>query len=108
MKIHAISLICSVALVSSGIAYAAEDQAARFAEHKAEMLKNLNEEKAMLDQAINCVSSAQNRDDFKKCHEAKRASMKAMHERERAQRKEHLQNEIKKLDSEPQEPQTQN
>ena len=69
-----------------------------FANMKSEIASSLNDEKYVLDQTISCVNSAQNQESIKKCHEIKRAGMDKIQEKHRQKRREHLQNELKKLD----------
>ena len=69
-----------------------------FAKHKAEMVKHVNDEKAMVDQFASCVNSSQSHDDMKKCHEARHSAQEKMQEHEKEMRRAHLQDELKKLD----------
>jgi len=70
-----------------------------FADHKAAIQKRVGEEKAMIDQFSSCVGSAQNGDDLRKCEESREAAMKKMRDEQREERRKHLQDELKKLDS---------
>ena len=69
-----------------------------FANIKSEITSSLNDEKYVLDQTISCVNSAGNQESIKKCHEIKRAGMDKIQEKHRQKKREHLQNELKKLD----------
>lgn len=105
MKMKIINLAFATILILSSAAYAQEpdkssSQEENFAEHKAQMVKDLNEEKTAIDQVISCVNSTQKKEDMKKCYDIKKANMEKIRERNRAQRKERLQNELKKLDEE--------
>jgi len=73
-----------------------------FAEHKTSIQNRVAEEKAAIDQFSSCVGSAQNEDDLRKCHVVREAAMKKMQEEQREERRKHLQDELKKLDSEGQ------
>src|SRR5690242_16404258 len=75
-------------------------RAEQFAAHKQQMVANLNDEKSAIDQMLNCVSSAQNQEGMEKCGELRQAAMQKMEERRRANRREQLQNELKKIDEE--------
>ncbi|MCE3255704.1 MAG: hypothetical protein K0R25_1198 [Rickettsiaceae bacterium] len=86
----------SVALAEQG--QSGENSGENFAKHKAEIIANLNQEKAVIDQAISCINSAQNKETAMKCHEQKRASMEQMKQQRMAKRKEHLQDQINKID----------
>ena len=71
-----------------------------FQDFKQAFQKRIQEEKNVLDAFSNCVSSAQNHENLEKCRETKEASMKKMHEERKEERRKHLQDELKKLDSE--------
>jgi len=75
-----------------------EGREANFANIKSEITSSLSDEKYVLDQAISCVNSAQNHESLKKCHEIKRAGMDKIQEKNRQKKREHLQNELKRLD----------
>lgn len=101
MKVKFISMVFGLALVSSGVVYAQDSKREEyFSENKAQMLKNLTEEKSGLEQVLGCVNSAKNQDDMKKCHDLKKANMEKMRDLKRAERKEHLQKQLKKIDEE--------
>ncbi len=72
----------------------------KFSTHKNRMISNLNEEKAAIEQVIGCVNSAQDHEAMEKCREIKQAAMEKIQERNRASKRENLQNELKKLDEE--------
>lgn len=105
MRIKLTSIVCGLAIISSSVVYAqmpskegGDDHG--FSDRKAQMLKNLNEQKSGIEQVIGCVNSAKNHDDMKKCNELRKANIDKMHDLKRAERKEHLQKELKKIDEE--------
>jgi hypothetical protein len=76
-------------------------------EIKTEILASLNEEKAVIEQEISCVKSAQKGEDMRKCRETKRASMDQIREKNKQnrdarkqERRQKLQEEIGKIDQE--------
>ncbi len=76
-----------------------------FAARKSEIIASMNKEKSIIDSAIACINAATKKEDAEKCHEQKKSSMDALraereaaHEKMRAERKEKLQNELKKMD----------
>jgi|GEM_PF-3892067 len=71
-----------------------------FASHKTQWAKDLGEVKSGVEQVLNCVNSAKSQDDLKKCRTIQKENREKMHDRRVANRKERLQNELKKLDSE--------
>ena len=71
----------------------------RFAERKASIQKRVSEEKAALDSFSSCVGSAQNGEELRKCEDSRETAMKKIREEMRDERRKHLQDELKKLDS---------
>ncbi len=69
-----------------------------FASIKSEITNSLSDEKYVLDQTISCVNSAVNQESIRKCQDIKRAGMDKIQEKNRQRKREHLQNELKKLD----------
>lgn len=102
-KTYLLGLTVMTVLFLCAPAYANESEGG-FAEHKANMIRRLNEEKSMADQMISCVNAAQKHEDMKKCHEQKQTAMQKMHEQNRETHKKHLQDELKKLDEEGKKP----
>lgn len=92
-------LTASAVLCLCAVAYANESEGG-FAEHKANMIKRLNDEKSVFDQMISCVNSAQKHEDMKKCHEQRQTAMQKLREQDREMHKKHLQDELKRLDEE--------
>ena len=78
MKIKITTITLLLSLCASLSAHAKEDKkAAKFAAHKAVVIKDLTKRKSIIETAISCFSSASNRDGMKKCRAQKKASMKA-------------------------------
>ncbi len=98
-----LGLTAMTALSLCAVAYANESEGG-FAEHKANMIRRLNEEKSTLDQMISCANSAQKHEDMRKCHEQRRVTMQKLHEQDRETRKKHLQDELKRLDEDGKKP----
>ena len=92
----ALLLAASSALAEGGQEGGKDDH--EFAEHKGEMVKRANDEKAMVDQFASCVSSAQNHDAMKKCHEARHGAQEKLQDKDRDMKRAHLQKELKELD----------
>jgi hypothetical protein len=93
------SIVALLLLSTSVFAEKAKDDSG-FAENKANIIKRVNEEKAMIDQFASCVNSANNQDNIKKCHEARHSAQEKMQASERDMKRAHLQEELKKLDEE--------
>lgn len=74
--------VLSLLLVST-LTFANED---RFAKRKSFALENVNSRISMLEQAKSCISSAQKKEDLKKCREEGKAKRKQMKESFKAQR----------------------
>jgi len=88
----------SMSLLASSAAFAQEEGEGNFATHKAEIIANLNKEKAAIDSEISCISSAKQHQDAKSCREKRRAIMEQMRSERTAKQKAHLQEKLKKLD----------
>ena len=106
MKRKIFSIALGLIMLSGSLAFAEPDAKAGqtggddgFAARKAQRIKNLNDEKAGLDQVITCMNSAKNRDDTQRCNEINKANRNKIHDRKIAARKEHLRGELQKLDS---------
>ena len=94
-----IALSLSLFAFSSAVAQEAKERkGGEFASQKAQIVTNLNQEKAILDSEISCVNSAQNKEGVERCRDQKMASMDKLKQQRIAAQKEHLQNELKKLD----------
>jgi len=101
--------IALIALITSAISCGSFAQDATppkddFASHKGEIIANMNKEKSIIDAAIACINSASKREDAKKCHDQKKASMDALRQQIEAsreqrmeQRKENMQNKLNKM-----------
>jgi hypothetical protein len=109
MKNKYISIILVLVGMSAHMAYAepankpASQQAEKedgFAKHKSQWAKDLSDEKSGVDQVLNCVNSAKAEEELKKCRNIQKENREKAHERRVSARKEHLQSELKKLDSE--------
>lgn len=74
----------------------------KLSSRKQQMIANLNEHKAVIDQTISCINSAQDGLAIKKCHEAREAAMKKIQENNLANRKAELQNQMNKLNEKEQ------
>ena len=83
---------------AEGVGHSPDHDHEDFAKHKAEMVKHVNDEKAMVDQFAACVNSAQSHDDMKKCHETRHSAQEKMQEHERDMKRAHLKDELKRLD----------
>ncbi len=93
----------SMSLLASSAAFAeGEQKGENFAKHKAEVIADLNKEKGIIDQSITCVHSAQKRDDMEKCRNQTQTAMEKLRQEKINQRKNHLQDQIKKLDDKSQ------
>lgn len=68
------------------------------AKHKAEIIANINQHKALLDTEISCVNAAKDRGALEKCRDQKMAGMEKLRQDRIAKEKAHLQEKIKKLD----------
>ena len=74
----------ALSLLTSFSAIAQEEGKGDFSSHKAKIIANLNQEKAIIDQTITCINSATTREDAKNCHEQRKANMEKL----RGERKE--------------------
>jgi len=100
-------MVLSILIALGSIAMAGEDMnmgggendGKNFAAHKAEMIANINKEKAVLDKMASCIQSAQNIEAIKKCHEIKKSAMNQMQSEMLQKRKQHLTEELKKIES---------
>ena len=76
------------------------DQAAQFAKHKQEMAQGIDAQISMLQTLKSCVSSAQDGDGMKKCHEEQDKRQKEMQAQHEQKRKEQIDEQIKHLQDE--------
>ena len=105
MKVKLISIALGAALVTGYMAYAQEEpdqgrpgQEERFAERKSKILEDLTERKAGIENNISCITAAKAKEDMQKCNEERKAHANKMKERKLSERKERLQDELKKLE----------
>ena len=90
-----------VSLFTSSAAIAKEEKNVNnFAENKAKIIANLNQEKSIVEAEISCVNSAQKREDAEKCREQRKAKMEKLKQQRLAEKKARLQDQIKKIDEE--------
>jgi hypothetical protein len=76
------------------------DHAAKFAQHKSQILENINMEKSTLDKMASCVKSAANKEGMKKCRHIKKDGMKKIKSNRLQKRKANLQNKMRELEKE--------
>jgi hypothetical protein len=89
----------SMSLLASWTAFAQEEGGEdNFAKHKAEIVANLNKEKAAIDGEISCINSAKQSVDAKNCREKRRAVMEQLQRDRIAKQKANLQERLKNLD----------
>jgi hypothetical protein len=99
-------ILLVLALIFSNAAFAEENaqvSGEKFVDHKQQMISNLNAQKAVIDQTISCVNSAQNIQDIKKCYEIREQAARQIRQNNIEQRKAELQNQINKLEAKKQE-----
>jgi len=92
MKNKILTITLAISLLSSFSAIAMEGEQDNFTARKAQVISNLNQEKAIVDQTISCANSAQKKEDLKSCHEKHKASMdklKGQREAQKEARKDH-------------------
>jgi hypothetical protein len=89
----------SMSLFAGSAAFAEDEQnGENFAQHKAEIVANLNKEKAAIDVEISCMNSATKKQDAQNCREKRKATMEQLHRDRIAKQKAHLQEKLKNLD----------
>ncbi|MBM3579826.1 MAG: hypothetical protein FJX34_03535 [Alphaproteobacteria bacterium] len=106
MKNKTILIGLSLVMLSSLAAYAEERRDGdNFSARKAEIMSHLSKEKSIIDAMISCVNSASKKEEIERCSEQRKAShgalrqeREAMEQKRMAERREHLQKELKELD----------
>lgn len=95
MKLKLSSIFLALSLIST-VAFAEGENVdsgkreENFAARKAEIINDLNAEKASIEKSIACVSSAAKVEDMKKCHEERKAAMDKMHQDRLARHRQHM------------------
>ncbi|MFT5703528.1 MAG: hypothetical protein ACJAZX_000015 [Rickettsiales bacterium] len=84
-KFTAITVL-AISLFSASAAMSQEKKSDNFDKRKAVIISHLNQQKVIIDQEINCINSAQNRDSAKSCKDNKIASMKKLRSEAEAHR----------------------
>jgi len=90
MKLSIIALVLSLLSLNLFAADAAPS-ADKFAEHKANVLKSIDERIAAIQTEKSCIGGAANHDAIKACREAARANMKSLHMNKLDEQIKHLQ-----------------
>lgn len=90
-----------VSLLASSAAMSKEEKNVNnFAENKAKIIANLNQEKSAIETEISCVNSSKEIEAAKKCREQRKATMEKLKQQRLAEKKARLQDQIKKIDEE--------
>lgn len=97
-KFAIIALLISLFGTSLAIAQEEGGEEGNSSKHKSDIIANLNQEKALIDQEISCINSTKGKHGIEKCRNQRMAGMDKLRQQRIEKQKERLQNQLKKLD----------